>query len=225
MTDIAKALARPPMYPTKYFGCELGAQVKGDASTDRYIVNGAHDAEKLQTILDGFITKFVLCGSCKNPETDYIISKDETITKSCKACGANHAVDMTHKLVTYIIRNPPVPIKGKAKSKKSKKEAVMATPDTNSAESNEDIKANENDQESEGDDDELTKKIAQEAALLPDADGKDGDDDDWAVDTSADAVAARMKDLAVQGAVAKLMEDKDDDELVGKCFFSRQLIL
>lgn len=27
MSDIAKALSRPPSYPTKYFGCELGAQV------------------------------------------------------------------------------------------------------------------------------------------------------------------------------------------------------
>ena len=39
MTDIAKSLSRPPMYPTKFFGCELGAQVKGDEKTDRYIVN------------------------------------------------------------------------------------------------------------------------------------------------------------------------------------------
>ena len=66
----------------------------------------------------------------------------------------------------------------------------------------------------------ITKKIAAEAALLPSASKNDGDDDDWAVDTSADAVAARMKELAVQGAVAKLMDDDDDDDLVGEFFIS-----
>ena len=32
-------------------------------------MNGSHDADKLQDILDGFIEKFVLCPDCENPET------------------------------------------------------------------------------------------------------------------------------------------------------------
>jgi translation initiation factor 5 len=72
MTDIAKALSRPPSYPCKYFGNELGAQTQMDAKTDRYIVNGSHDASKLQELLDGFIRKFVLCPACTNPETDLV---------------------------------------------------------------------------------------------------------------------------------------------------------
>ena len=70
MSDIARALSRPPSYPTKYFGCELGAQTIIDDKSDRYIVNGAHDVNRLRELLDGFIDKFVLCGDCKNPETD-----------------------------------------------------------------------------------------------------------------------------------------------------------
>ena len=50
----------------------MGAQVKIEQDAGRYILTGAHDAEKLQTVLDGFIDKFVLCGSCKNPETDLV---------------------------------------------------------------------------------------------------------------------------------------------------------
>ncbi|KAI8608087.1 domain found in IF2B/IF5-domain-containing protein [Chytriomyces sp. MP71] len=107
MSDIAKALSRPPSYPTKFFGSELGAQTKVDEKTDRYIINGAHDAEKLQTVLDSFITKFVLCPKCLNPETDLIIQKDETITRNCQACGANEPVDLRHKLCVFIIKNPP----------------------------------------------------------------------------------------------------------------------
>jgi len=57
---------------TKFFGCELGAQVQMNAKEDRYIVNGAHDCEKLQTLLDGFIKRFVLCPNCDNPETKLV---------------------------------------------------------------------------------------------------------------------------------------------------------
>ena len=58
--------------PTKFFGCELGAQTQIDLKNERYIVNGAHHADKLQEILDGFIEKFVLCPDCENPETDLV---------------------------------------------------------------------------------------------------------------------------------------------------------
>jgi translation initiation factor 5 len=43
-----------------------------DEKNDRYIINGAHDAEKLATVLDSFIEKFVLCPSCNNPETEFV---------------------------------------------------------------------------------------------------------------------------------------------------------
>lgn len=60
--------------PTKYFGCELGAQTNFDAKNERYIVNGEHDANRLQDLLDGFIKKFVLCKECQNPETALVSS-------------------------------------------------------------------------------------------------------------------------------------------------------
>lgn len=58
MAEVAKALGRPPTYPTKYFGCELGAQTQFDFKNERFIVNGSHDASKLQDLLDGFIRKY-----------------------------------------------------------------------------------------------------------------------------------------------------------------------
>lgn len=74
MADVARAIGRPATYPTKYFGCELGAQTQFDHKNERFIVNGSHDANKLQDLLDGFIRKFVLCPECDNPETDLIVS-------------------------------------------------------------------------------------------------------------------------------------------------------
>ncbi|QQP41091.1 Eukaryotic translation initiation factor 5like, partial [Caligus rogercresseyi] len=86
MADVARSLGRPPTYTTKYFGCELGAQTLADNKNDRYIVNGLHDANRLQDILDGFIKKFVLCEKCDNPETVLMVKKG-LIGASCKACG------------------------------------------------------------------------------------------------------------------------------------------
>lgn len=58
--------------PTKFFGCELGAQTMFDFKNERFIVNGSHDASKLQSLLDGFIKRFVLCPECSNPETQLV---------------------------------------------------------------------------------------------------------------------------------------------------------
>ncbi|MFH4983262.1 hypothetical protein AB6A40_009971 [Gnathostoma spinigerum] len=106
MTDIAKALERPPTYPTKYFGCELGAQTNFDMKNERFIVNGEHDAAKLQDILDGFIKKFVLCPACENPETTLTVRRGQIHSK-CKACGNSSIIDPKHKLSTFILKNPP----------------------------------------------------------------------------------------------------------------------
>lgn len=113
MSDIAKSLGRPPSYPTKFFGCELGAQVICDEKSNRYIVNGSHEAHKLQDILDGFITKFVLCPSCKNPETELVLAKDSSgiIFTKCKACGERKAIaDQQHRLIPFI-QKTVVPLK------------------------------------------------------------------------------------------------------------------
>lgn len=114
MAEIAKALERPPTYPTKYFGCELGAQTNFDMKNERFIVNGEHDAAKLQDILDGFIRKFVLCPACENPETTLSVRKGQIHSK-CKACGNSSIIDPKHKLSTFILRNPPKSTEDKEK--------------------------------------------------------------------------------------------------------------
>ncbi|KAL6298592.1 domain found in IF2B/IF5-domain-containing protein, partial [Sparassis latifolia] len=115
MSDIARALSRLPMYPTKFFACEVGAQTLFDEKNDGYIVNSAHDVTKLRELLDRFIDKFVLCKSCKTPQTDLIITKNDEIIRDCKACGERTGVDIRYKPTTFILKNPP-----KASSKKSK---------------------------------------------------------------------------------------------------------
>lgn len=52
--------------------------------------------------------RFVLCPECDNPETDLIVSlKRGTISQGCKACGYHGLLESNHKLVTFILKNPP----------------------------------------------------------------------------------------------------------------------
>jgi translation initiation factor 5 len=122
MVDIAKALARPASYTTKYFGCELGAQSKFDDKTGISIVNGAHDTAKLAGLLENFIKKYVQCANCRNPETEVLISKKQMISLKCAACGFLSNVDMRDKLANFILKNPPEEKKG-GKDKKAMRRA------------------------------------------------------------------------------------------------------
>jgi len=185
MVDVARALARPPTYVTKYFGCELGAQTQFDVKSERYIVNGCHDAGKLQDMLDGFIKKFVLCAKCENPETVIKVKKN-MIGASCKACGHIFTMDMRHKLTTFIIKNPP------EKEIEAQGESVTRKKDRK--------EKNGKKEGSDGEDVDLDQT----------ANGEDdwGEDEvDWGEDTSEDAVRKRME--ALSGGLGGLVIDND----------------
>jgi translation initiation factor 5 len=122
MVEIAKALARPASYTTKYFGCELGAQSKFDEKTGTSLVNGSHETAKLAGLLENFIKKYVQCYGCGNPETEVIITKSQMLQLKCAACGFVSDVDMRDKLTTFILKNPPESKKG-AKDKKALRRA------------------------------------------------------------------------------------------------------
>ncbi len=205
MSDVARALSRPPTYPTKFFGSELGAQTSVDEKNDRYIVNGAHDATRLRELLDAFIEKFVLCGSCKNPETDLIITKNEMIVRDCKACGERTGVDMRHRLSTYIIKNPP---KKKKKNKGGHAEAPSPSTEVNGV-----VAMGENGeaQAEAGSEDEMTKRIKAEASDLNTK--SQLADEGWSADTSPEVVKGRMGSVTTgMGGLAITGEDESDED-------------
>lgn len=192
VAEVARALGRTPEYVIKYFGYELGAQT----NTERSLINGSHDASELQDSLDGFINKFVLCASCKNPETEIQIKEKDNLQRDCKACGHISKIDPRHKLYSYILKNPPAGSKG---GKSGKKSATATANVVGGGKSISDIAsgqaaekqpvADQND-----DDDVLTKKINAEAAALANQTIEVADDD-WAVDMSKEAIEARAREL------------------------------
>ncbi|XP_060070518.1 eukaryotic translation initiation factor 5-like [Ylistrum balloti] len=217
MVEVAKALDRPPTYPTKYFGCELGAQTQFDFKNERYIVNGSHDAQKLQSLLDGFIKRFVLCPECSNPETKFTVKKT-TIAQRCIACGFSGQVDMRHKLTTFILKNPPdfdpsaaTPTKGGKKSKKEKSNKKHVNGDS---EDRDRASPEANAQE---------QMAAQRASggvvdAPPEVDNQDDDGEDWIPDeaVTADAIKQRMEELSDAAKIMALSDDLEksqDDRL------------
>jgi len=187
MVDIAKAIGRPATYTCKFFGCELGAQTQFDIKNDRYIVNGSHEASRLQDLLDIFIKKFVLCQECDNPETNMVVRRD-TIGLVCIACGYQSYVDLRHKLCTYIVRNPP------QKDKKNK-DNNKPTKNGTRGHSSEEESNNNNDDESKKE----NVKIHEETNGFA--------EDDWSVDVSQEAVERRMREISSGAAVLTVSDD------------------
>jgi len=222
LSSVAASLARPGAYVIKYFGFELGAQTNTNPADDRWIINGAHEASKLQDYLDGFITKFVLCKKCKNPETDVVI-KDGRIVLDCKACGQRSDVDLRLKLSGFILKNQPK--KGK-KDKAAKKEARRAKENGNTdgkengnasgSENNSEHGSNDNGDVAieAGSDDELTRRIKAEAQEIEQP--AEVKDDEWTVDMSAEAVKARQQQLPDDLKQKLVLGGGDDDEEDGE---------
>ena len=218
LSSVAQSLARPPAHVIKYFGFELGAQTNTNPNDDRWIINGAHDASKLQDYLDGFISKFVLCKKCKNPETDVHI-KDGNITLDCKACGKISDVDPRLKLTAFILKNEPKKGKKDKSTKKAERRArkeaeakgEVSPQDGGSPGDSAEENGEENgDYEIEaGSDDELTRQIQEGAKEIEEEEAKEVE---WHIDTSEEAIRARAQQLPDDLKRALVVEDDEDGE-------------
>ncbi|XP_067635976.1 eukaryotic translation initiation factor 5 [Eurosta solidaginis] len=215
MAEVARAIGRPATYPTKYFGCELGAQTQFDYKNERFIVNGSHDATKLQDLLDGFIRKFVLCPECDNPETDLTVSaKNQTISQSCKACGFHGLLKVNHKVNTFILKNPPTVnpaaqgsslTEGK-RSKRGKKNGENGVDGEKGA-------SNSGGESDGGSGNQASQTEAEIKAAIPVKNGDDDDDDaNWSVDVSKEAIRARLQDLTDGAKGMTISDDYDKTE-------------
>lgn len=147
-------------------------------------MNGSHDPNKLQDILDGFIQKYVLCPGCQNPETVLSVKRDQ-ITTSCKACGYSGLLTHKDKVSTFILKHKSVDSKKKKDDKNKKSRGKKGDDDS--------------DEQPPGDDNGLLNH--------DDADDRNEDDEDWCDDTDADAVAKRMSMLST--GVNRLMANDD----------------
>jgi translation initiation factor 5 len=227
MVDIAKALARPASYTTKYFGCELGAQSKFDEKTGTSLVNGAHETSKLAGLLENFIKKYVQCYGCGNPETEIVITKTQMLQLKCAACGFVSDVDMRDKLTSFILKNPPEQKKG-SKDKKAMRRAEKERMKEGEA-ADEELKKVKKDVKKKGTSskDGITKNSTSRKKTGGSDDGhpsppeshadekeemEDDDDVQWQTDTSLEAVNQRIQEQlsAVTADMVMLSTNKPD---------------
>ncbi|XP_076894517.1 eukaryotic translation initiation factor 5-like [Bidens hawaiensis] len=227
MVDVAKALARPASYTTKYFGCELGAQSKFDEKTGVSLVNGSHDTAKLAGLLENFIKKYVQCYGCGNPETEILITKTQMIQLKCAACGFVSDVDMRDKLTSFILKNPPEQKKN-SKDKKAMRRAEMERLKEGEAADKALKKLSQAKDVKKSKDKTSTKKkgngsdedhISPTVSQAGDKDnGSDDDDIQWQTDTSAAAAQKRIQEQlsAVTADMVMLSTEEPEKKVVKK---------
>lgn len=212
MVEVAKALARPPSYTTKFFGTELGAQSKYDEKTGTSIVNGAHETAKLAGLLEIFIKKYVQCYNCGNPETTVNVSKSQMITLNCAACGSISNVDMRDKLTTFIQRNPPEDKKrGKDKAlRRAEKERLKEGEIADKVIKKKEKKSHDEGKvpkKKSGSDEEVSSRGDEEEV---DDVGDDDDDVEWQTDASVDAAKKRILEQLTSAASEMIMTAAED---------------
>ncbi|KAK9272906.1 hypothetical protein L1049_003285 [Liquidambar formosana] len=230
MVDIAKALARPASYTTKFFGCELGAQSKFDEKTGVSLVNGAHDTAKLAGLLEIFIKKYVQCYGCGNPETEVIITKTQMIQLKCAACGFVSDVDMRDKLTTFILKNPPEQKKG-SKDKKAmrraekerlkegeavdeeqKKLKKVVNKKGSSTSKDAVTKASSTKKKASGSDEDRTSPARSQGDENEEVDDDDDDDVQWQTDTSLEAARQRIQEQLSAATSEMVMLSTNEQE-------------
>ena len=212
MPEVAKALHRPPSYPTKFLGIELGAQ--SIIKPDKFIINGEFDDKTFQDLLDKFIRQYVLCDGCQSPETKLEVTTKKTIEQRCAACGHFRILPHQSRLMQYIVNNPPNEVKGakgRGMNKAERRAAKIAKQqgkDTGEAvaqATNSGSKGKSKVQDAGADIDVTIQVDAPDAAE---------EDLEWSVDTSEEAVRAR--EAAVGGAVASMVVTADSEKSAGE---------
>ncbi|KEG15663.1 eukaryotic translation initiation factor 5 [Trypanosoma grayi] len=113
--DVCLAINRPEEVLMKFFQSEIGAQRTVLEKDDKFLIMGSHTEERVQEKVYDFIRKFVLCRSCRNPETQLLVERNKKgvpqISLSCGACGkVMKLTDLDARyvtaLVSYFAKNP-----------------------------------------------------------------------------------------------------------------------
>ena len=107
LPEVSNALKVPLLYPIKFIARELGSNT--ETKSNSYLINGSHDAEQMQKLLDKFIKKYVLCPKCHLPEIHgkVRVGKKNEIKSTCRSCGATCKLDSEHSFASYIRSEPP----------------------------------------------------------------------------------------------------------------------
>jgi len=98
INDIGDNLSRDPKMLVEFLKKKFGTQMKYSATLNKIEIKGISQID-LQKAIYEFIEYFVLCPTCRNPET-ILRKKKENLYISCKACSHDEQIKMTNKIVS-----------------------------------------------------------------------------------------------------------------------------
>lgn len=100
--DVCERLNRPEEILIRFFGNKLGAQSTIIKTDDKFLVMGQFPQTRIQEEVYEFIKKYILCRSCRNPETDVIVeSKRKIASLKCNSCGKISSLDPGDKTYNF----------------------------------------------------------------------------------------------------------------------------
>eukprot|EP01013_Petalomonas_cantuscygni_P020655 TRINITY_DN3925_c0_g1_i1.p1 TRINITY_DN3925_c0_g1~~TRINITY_DN3925_c0_g1_i1.p1 ORF type:complete len:369 (+),score=117.61 TRINITY_DN3925_c0_g1_i1:114-1220(+) len=117
--SIADHLNRKVDYLMKFLAFELAATEK--FMHEKYILTGRHEREDVQKTIYDFITRFVLCKRCRNPETRVYVDENSRVQSNCTSCGVTNLVDPAEKLVKVVLKTEQPKVMEKRRERRMRK--------------------------------------------------------------------------------------------------------
>lgn len=100
--DVCEAINRPSDVLMKFFQFECGAQRTVSRDQKCWLM-GQFTQDRIQKVLDDFVVKYVLCDSCRSPETNFVVEGKRTLSSHCAACGRARTMKDIHRVDTFMI--------------------------------------------------------------------------------------------------------------------------
>ena len=88
--DVVGILRREPNHLLRYVAKDLATS--GNYDGKKAILSGKFKDDQLNSRLDAYIKKFVLCNECKKPDTE-LMTFEGAKYKRCEVCGARSPVE------------------------------------------------------------------------------------------------------------------------------------
>lgn len=91
-SQVAACMRRPAGHIMKFLSKELASSV--EISRDRLILSRKLSSKEINSKIEKYVNSFVLCKSCKKPDTEMVDEGNKTFLK-CLACGNKQEI---HKI-------------------------------------------------------------------------------------------------------------------------------
>lgn len=90
VVDICKRMHRHPDHVIQFLFAELGTIGSVDGS-QRLVIRGRFQPKQIENVLRRYITEYVICKTCKRPETK-LTKENRIFFVTCEKCGSQRSV-------------------------------------------------------------------------------------------------------------------------------------